>query len=317
MSTPSCVSTIVDHANRPMLEEDLESVKMDQNGLAIRRMVRDYSSQFLPVMNGSFEYSNLREGPSQQLTCHPYRLWEYSSLFKGWAAEPGAPVLDVGGAASPLPYFLAEQGYDVTTTDLQELLVDIANDVAKARRIPLRAVANDIASDTRSLGGPFALVTFVSVIEHIAVSQQAAILRAIYNVLRPGGLLYMTFDYGSFAETTRYSGEESERSQAISDIIPLAAQLEEIGFRFCGNDPRGLPVSVLALKASPRFREIAKEQRMLSGPMDSETPWKTWMGYAVRRAFPLGAKAENRLGHHNFFRFFLEKPAEDKVEIPC
>jgi SAM-dependent methyltransferase len=303
---------MIEQWNRPMLEEDVKLVEKNEPAQKLRKMVSEYTSQALPVMNGSFEYSNLREGPLQQLTCHPYRLWEYSSLFQAWRPKPGARVLDVGGAASPLPYFLAEQGWNVTATDLQTMLVEVCNEVARQRRLSLEAVSCDITRHPAEWSGHFSLVTFISVVEHIAPAVRPAILRAIYEVLEPGGLLYMTFDYGSFTEATHYTSDESERSEAIDDLAPLADQLLEIGFRFCGNDPRTLPPAILARKASPGFQAILRNHRVLRGPIDVETPWKSLAGYVVRRILRPQPKSESRLARHNFFRLFLEKPSEGR-----
>lgn len=297
--------------NRPLLESDLDQIGKNPHAVALRRMVAEYAALGLPVMNGSFLYSNLVEGPMQQLTCSPFRLWEYSSLFDVWRRTPGANVLDIGGAASPLPYLLAERGAHVTATDLQPLLVEVANHVARQRKIPLEAVCRDVANPPPEWDGAFDLVTSISVLEHIPPEARFLIFQAIYRILRPGGLFYMTFDYGSFQERTTYRGEDQERSQAIDDIAPLADQMERAGLRFVENDPRGLSSAVLALQRTPGdLRNLAMWQRQLIGVVDAETRWRTLAGYVLRRVLHRRPpEMETRFHHHNFFRVFLEKPS--------
>ena len=93
------------------------------------------------MLNGSFAFSNMAEGDAQILTCSPYRLWEYTSLFRvlNGASPRGLRFLDIGGAGSPLPFFLAERGLVGEAVDLQPMLVAVCNHVAAVRKLPLHA----------------------------------------------------------------------------------------------------------------------------------------------------------------------------------
>src|SRR5438067_5354172 len=114
-------------------------------------------------MNGSFTYSNFVEGPSQALTCNPYRLWEYTSLLTLINGRRDfVTFLDIGGAGSALPYFLAETGHRGVSVELQPLLVTLCNQVAHRRGLDLRGEVADLTASTSTRLGLFDLITMVS-----------------------------------------------------------------------------------------------------------------------------------------------------------
>lgn len=121
-----------------------------------------------------------------------FRLEELRSreLILRHAPEAPAVVFDVGGAAGPYAFWLAERGYDVRLFDAVPRLVDVArqrNDhaerplascrVADARALP---EANDSAAMVLLLGPLYHLVDAND--RHSALAEAA-------RVLRPGGVL--------------------------------------------------------------------------------------------------------------------------------
>jgi SAM-dependent methyltransferase len=282
--------------NRPMFATDLRVVEGQPWAQRLRRLVAEYASDSLPVMNGSFAASNLREGKDQALTCGPYRLWEYASLFLVYQAErPWRRVLDVGGAASPLPYLLAESGIVTHALDLQPLLVAVCNHVAAVRGLPLTAAVADIAAGVEG-EERYDAVVMISVIEHIDPPRRPDVFRVIHDLLEPGGLLYLTFDYGTYAR----DGDTS-----IGDVAELCATAEELGFAIVGNDPRSLPPDVLALKCAPRARAVARRMAANAGVFDAATPLPAIAKYLFRRVILDPRPRPTRFDEHNFFRLFL------------
>jgi SAM-dependent methyltransferase len=297
--------------NRPMLESDLETLAGNPWASKIRELVARYRQRGLPVMNGSFAVSNLVEGDSRTLTCHPYRLWEYTSLFLGLDdAARSELLLDVGGAGAPLAFLLAENGYRVMTVDLQPLLVAVAQHVATTLSLPLEARVADVVAGASDLEGKVGAIAFVSVLEHVPAAERRAMFDALFRLLRPGGLLYMTFDYGDFEERDAYvqPGRAAHVSRSIGDVAALADEIEAAGFRFRGNDPRQLPDDVLRLRSAPGRRDVLRRVAALSRPFDETTPWTSVLKYVFKRLLRYSPKTPTRFDRHNFFRMYLEKP---------
>jgi SAM-dependent methyltransferase len=296
--------------NRPFLDFDLHAVSTNEWAIRVRALVRRYRDDRLPVMNGGLRYSNLLEGPAQAFTCSPYRLWEYSSLFLGLdASSKGDLLLDLGGAGAPLAYVAAEYGYRVMTVDLQPMLVAAARHVAAARSLPIEARVADITSDLAELDGTVGTVAFISVLEHVPRVARRDVLAAIFRVLRSGGLLYMTFDYGDYEEVDSYEqrGHAEVISRSIDDVVSLSDELEQIGFRFRGNDPRLLPKSMLGARKSPGAKRVLRNLAMTSDPFDGDTPWIEVAKYVVKRLVGHTPRGVSRFDRHNFFRMYLEK----------
>lgn len=298
--------------NRPMLSSDLGEQEHGRWPNAIRELVRQYRAAALPVLNGSLTYSNLAEGTDQILTCNPYRLWEYSSLFleldRGRRCDF---FVDIGGAGSALSFILAENGFPGKSADIQPLLVALCNHVAAVRHLPLQAVVADVTTDLADLAGQCDLVTFISVLEHIPTAMRPLVMRRMFDLLRPGGLLYITFDYGTYREVDAYrlhEGKVTEESGSIATIGEFAGMALAAGFRFVGNDPLQLPAEIEALQSAPDHGRTIWRYTMNVGAIDAATPWPLLAKYLVKRLFRYTA-ARSRFEKHNFFRAFLEKPA--------
>jgi SAM-dependent methyltransferase len=296
--------------NRPMLERDLGEVAVDPWAAALRRLVAEYRELALPLANGELAYCNLLEGPAQLLTCHPYRLWEYASLFKALGEELRARrFLDVGGAASPLPFLLAEHGAQGLALELQPLLVALSNHVSARRGLDLRA---ELSGAVAEVGHPeaFDFATCVSVLEHVPAAERPQLLQSVARALKPGGLLYLTFDYGSYVAPSAYpqhAGAGAGLDESLSDLAPLCAALTQAGFAFLGNDPRQLPGELLALKAAPRHLAMARRMALNRRPFDAETPWPEVVRYLGRRLLGVGRRTVTRYARHNFFRLFVTR----------
>ena len=121
------------------------------------------------------------------------RIWEYPWIWS--QLEPlkdcRVKVLDVGTERSPFPWFLARQGFDVTVSDMTAKYWKVWQRVSRqlGANVHKRILdAQDLALPTGSLD----VYLSVSVIEHVPNKQRA--LAEAARVLRPGGLLIMTFD---------------------------------------------------------------------------------------------------------------------------
>jgi ADP-heptose:LPS heptosyltransferase/SAM-dependent methyltransferase len=106
-------------------------------------------------------------------------------------------VLDAGGGRGALSLSLAARGCDVTLID-PDFGLDDRGDAGAARRFLAHAAARGIAAryggpyNLPSRDGAFDAVVCVSALGH--VRHQDRMLRELLRVLRPGGVLALTFD---------------------------------------------------------------------------------------------------------------------------
>lgn len=143
-----------------------------------------------------------------------HKMWEYSrGLALTGASAPVRTrsgeqfnVLDVGGAMTSTIFYLAGLGDRVLCLDIDEAMCDQTNRIARARGLPLEARTDNLAADDpdpAALGAVdgFDRVYCFCVIEHVLPPGQLRLARALGSLVRPGGQLCLTFDYGEQAPT--------------------------------------------------------------------------------------------------------------------
>ncbi|MBV9885300.1 MAG: class I SAM-dependent methyltransferase [Acidobacteria bacterium] len=120
------------------------------------------------------------------------RVWEYPWL---WFQLEDAPrslrILDIGSERSAYPWLLAEKGFDVTVSDVTSSYWGLWK--SAQRSLGVRPTLKIL--DTQTLALPtasFDVYQSVSILEH--VPDKAKALKEAARVVRPGGLLLMTFD---------------------------------------------------------------------------------------------------------------------------
>ncbi len=160
------------------------------------------------------------------------RRWEYPyvaqrvlEFLRG--QQGGAKVLDAGSGITFFPYYLCQQapGTEITCCDLARSyapVYDKINAATDARVRFVQAMLQQLPLDADSVDAIYC----ISVLEH--TGNYGAILDEFARVLRPGGLLVITFDISLDGRT---------------DIAPAGARalLEEAGRRF--DLPAGLGVA--------------------------------------------------------------------------
>jgi len=165
---------------------------------------------------------------------HPVKFWEYCRVLDMLQAQAGERILDVGGASSPLSFYLASLGREIEIADYEAVsregrsIVENANRVAGDRDWRLHAVHAD-ATRLPYEDATFDAVTSVSVLEHVGpLRRQRRAFAEAFRVLRPGGMLAITFDYGRVRGTR---GHHPVRCSADIDRL-----LTGIGFSVIGNE---------------------------------------------------------------------------------
>lgn len=142
-----------------------------------------------------------------------HKLWEYSrGLAYTGASRPARKagqtfsVLDVGGAMTLPVFYLASLGDRVCVCDIDEGMTAQTARIAEKKGLPVDARTTDLASgdpEPGEIGPPegFDRVYSFCVIEHILPPGQERAARNMARLLRPGGMLCLTFDFGEHAPT--------------------------------------------------------------------------------------------------------------------
>ena len=133
----------------------------------------------------------------------PLGLHQYSDFSKNWEypwlwingledlVRPGVRILDIGSELSPMPWFFASKGAEVT---LMEFHGELVGHWEWIRR-ELNVAVNWKISEAQGLpfpDGRFNIVTSLSVIEH--QPNQAEVVDELGRVLEEGGVLGLSFD---------------------------------------------------------------------------------------------------------------------------
>jgi SAM-dependent methyltransferase len=160
------------------------------------------------------------------------KLWEYA---RGLSCILGAPqsaavlrVLDFGGAATIPIFFLASLGGDVLCLDIDTALSDWTNHVAKRHGWKLHASTHNLVDSLPPEGwGLFDAVISFSVLEHIPKAAQPLILARLAKLLKPGGILALTFDFGP----------EAPVNDAVRDLAEVERLVASTGLDYLDGHP--------------------------------------------------------------------------------
>lgn len=132
------------------------------------------------------------------LALRPFRIWEYAWLYKSLGLSAGGMnVLDLGGPASHLSILAAIAGCRVTSVDINPVFVHAAQECARGLGLnSLDAQVGDMCDLSAFSGGQFDVVMCCSVLEHLTAQDQTTALREVARVLKSGGSVGLTFDFG-------------------------------------------------------------------------------------------------------------------------
>jgi SAM-dependent methyltransferase len=155
-----------------------------------------------------------------------FKMWEYARALAYAPAAPAMRVFDFGGGATLPLFFLAEQGCEVVSVDINRWFAEYTNDVAARRGLRLTASSRNLCHESPlPEWGTFDRIYSFCVIEHLPKEAQGPALRTLAGLLRPGGMLAFTFDYGA----------EAPSEWPIRTLEELAQLLDASGLRPMGN----------------------------------------------------------------------------------
>jgi ubiquinone/menaquinone biosynthesis C-methylase UbiE len=188
---------------------------------------------------------------------HPWFLyWEaYWAARHGPELTPGMRVLDAGGTGSLFSNFLASRGVETHSIDLNAELVAAGRTTSEAMGWNLHSYSMDMVA----LDFPdahFDHAYSICVFEHLEAAVRQKALREIGRVLKPGGLLSLTFDYGAPAVFLASAGASTDPEH----LIRTPADVQRHFFSCEAFEPVGGPVfhdngrRYLALPQDPEQR---------------------------------------------------------------
>lgn len=147
---------------------------------------------------------------------HPWFLyWEaFWVTVNGPNICQGARVLDAGGTASLFSFYLASQGLETHSVDLNKRLVAAGDRTARAMGWNLHSHCMDM-TNLEFDRAYFDHAYSICVLEHLDADSRQRALREIGRVLKPGGILSLTFDYGAPGVNLVDSGANYEPDNLI------------------------------------------------------------------------------------------------------
>jgi len=137
-------------------------------------------------------------------------------------------------------FYLGDQGDSVLSLDIDRGLVDETNATARKAGLPVEAralnlVDEDPSADDLGFAGGFDRVYCLCVIEHIEPPGQGRVAERMGGLLKPGGLLAITFDYGENARSEAPVHTRADVDRLIETIgLPLEGNptFEDDGKRY-------------------------------------------------------------------------------------
>ena len=178
-----------------------------------------------------------------------HKLWEYARGVACVLAACGEPaavgqttaraaadacrVLDFGGGATLPVFYLAHCGCEVLSLDIDASLVEaterVAREQGRRKGWKLRASTHDLTQvPLPEDWGRFDAVISFSVLEHLAKPHQSLVLERLGALLKPGGVLALTFDFGPDAPMAN-----AVRSLAAVEQLVAATRLAYLDGRPC------------------------------------------------------------------------------------
>lgn len=196
--------------NKTMELSDLESDRAGNIIVELNDLIRELKKNNLKISSwyGNFELTGEKDTAEWINRGYNYKpikqavddknfpwflYWEIVWIVMNAEFSKGQKVLDLGGSSSLFSYYLASKGLDVITIDLQEQLVENANQVARQTGWKLKNYLMDMRKLDFDLR--FDHITSICVYEHVPVQDRLKINKFIKKLLLPHGRFSITFDY--------------------------------------------------------------------------------------------------------------------------
>lgn len=165
---------------------------------------------------------------SDHLQKHWLRMWEYSSAIIESKVDSRMRVLDAGGTGTVFSFYLAAEGCQVTTVDIDDKKIKDAIAMSEYLGLKMNHRLESI-TELSDEDETYDRVFCICVIEHINIDQQEVAIRQLSRVLKRGGILCITFDYGEFAADYPFLSPDDVQERLVkpSGLMTLNNEFEE------------------------------------------------------------------------------------------
>lgn len=165
-----------------------------------------------------------------------YLYWEIVwVLTKGPTLKKTDRLLDAGGTASLFTCYMASLGFEVHSIDLKEHLISTGNHISKKMGWNMHSYAMNM----KKLDFPdnhFDHAFSICVFEHLDYEVKQSALAEISRVLKPGGVLSITFDFRNPAPAVVNVGADTSSKNQLSNESDIHRSFLSTGlFEIVGN----------------------------------------------------------------------------------
>lgn len=154
------------------------------------------------------------------------KLWEICTIVENSALAKDMKVLDCGGASTIFSFYLASKGCQVHTLDIdwrKQGIVENADFVSETMGFGMHNLKASM-TEMPYEDSYFDRVFSICVLEHMSYKEQGKAIKEMARVLKPGGIMALTFDYGPFAHGGKY-----EDIRRLNKRIVIPSELGIVG----------------------------------------------------------------------------------------
>lgn len=207
----------------------------DDRELIVKSEINQEGSISIGIANRGTDYQALPNATDD--TRIPWYLyWEIVWVMThGPSLSPSSRILDAGGTASLFSCYLASLGHEIHSIDLNNKLIAQGAAIAKAMNWNLHSYAMNM----QSIDFPseyFDHAYSICVFEHLTFELKQKALTEIARVLKPGGILSITFDYRNPAPFVVGIGHDDSPENRLASTEDLHRSFLSTGlFELVGN----------------------------------------------------------------------------------
>jgi len=236
---------------------DVECYGSERCRAGAQRLSHIFDVLGLPALPISRHTRNARSG----VYIHASKQWEYlyalEMIEQEFGGDRGLRIADLGAGRGALAPYLAHLGHKVDAFDSDYRADDGGDPAVEPRH---RAWAGSVGyrasfgalHNVPAASSSFDVVTCISVVEHLLYKEYA--IKEALRLLRPGGLLVLTFDFANaperFEDGSRreiFSPERVREALArlgIAFIAPEHCEVEASARRIQDDGVLGIPVGM-------------------------------------------------------------------------